>query len=149
MLGGVAIPHSSGLIGHSDADVLLHAVIDAILGALGLGDVGEWFPDTDQAFKDCDSRELLRKVVEQALHPRGRIVNLDCTIFAEAPKLSPFKPAIRDSLAELVGVARDRVNVKAKTGEKVGPIGRQEALGAEVAVLVELWESADANSKSD
>lgn len=139
-LGGVCIPYSMGLVGHSDADVLLHAVTDAILGALGKGDIGEWFPDTDPANKDIDSRVLLRAVLDQALGDGDRLMNLDCIVFAEAPKLGPYKAAIRQSLADLLRLPVTRINVKAKTGEKVGPIGRGEALSAEAVVLVEVAE---------
>lgn len=136
-IGGVDIPHTSGLVGHSDADVLLHALTDAILGAVGAGDIGEWFPDTDPANKDIDSAKLLRAVLTQIGQKPIQILNVDCTIFAEAPKLSPYKLAIRESLASLLELQLSRVNVKAKTGEKVGPIGRQEAIAAEATVL--LW----------
>ena len=135
-LGGVAIPYDHGLIGHSDADVLLHAVTDALLGACGRGDIGEWFPNDADVNKDRDSAELLREVLHRALPAGARVVNLDCIVFAEAPKLSPYKGAIRNRLAELLGVTPDRVGVKAKTGEAVGPIGRREAISAEAVVLL-------------
>lgn len=140
LIGGVTIPHSTGLIGHSDADVLLHALTDAILGALAEGDIGEWFPDTAAENKDRDSAEMLRMVLSKARGGKFRIVNIDCTIFAQRPKLSPYKTAIRESVAALVGLPVDRVGVKAKTGEHVGPIGREEAIDAEVAVLLEVME---------
>lgn len=136
-LGGLTIPHESGLVGHSDADVLLHAITDAILGAGGAGDIGELFPDTDPANKDKDSAEMLAAARDKALGATGRVVNLDCTVFAEAPKLSVHKPALRESIARLLGVRPEQVSVKAKTGERVGPIGRKEAIGAEAIVLVE------------
>ena len=136
-LGGVTIPYDMGLIGHSDADVLLHAVTDAILGACGRGDIGEWFPNDAEVNKDRDSAELLREVLHRALPKGAKIVNVDCIVFAEAPKLSPHKGAIRARLAELLGVPPDRVGVKAKTGEAVGPIGRKEAMSAEAVVLVD------------
>ena len=129
-----------GLIGHSDADVLLHAVTDALLGAVGRGDIGEWFPDVDPAHKDADSAALLRQVRDQAMPPKARILNLDCIIFAESPKLSPHKAAIARSIAGLLDVPVDRVNVKAKTGEAVGPVGRREAICAEAVVLVDLGD---------
>jgi 2-C-methyl-D-erythritol 2,4-cyclodiphosphate synthase len=136
-LGGVEIPGSPGLVGHSDADALLHAVTDAVLGAAGLGDIGEHFPDTDPANKNADSAVLLTKAL--ALLPAGtRVVNLDCIVHAERPKLSAYKAAIRDRLAELLGVPAARVNVKAKTGERVGPVGRGEALQAEAVALLEI-----------
>ena len=136
-LGGVTIPYEMGLVGLSDADVLLHAVTDAILGASGRGDIGEWFPNDSDVNKDRDSADLLREVLHRAMPKGAKIVNVDCIVFAEAPKLSPHKGAIRARLAELLGVPPDRVGVKAKTGESVGPIGRKEAMSAEAVVLVE------------
>lgn len=137
-IGGLDIPHTSGLIGHSDADVLLHAITDAILGALGKGDIGEWFPDTDPAHRDADSAVLLQRVLQGAMPAGATIVNLDCTIFAQAPKLSPHKPALTRSVAAILGIPAERVNIKAKTGEHVGPIGRGEAISADAIVLVDL-----------
>ena len=149
LLGGVVVPHATGLVGHSDADVLLHAVTDALLGALGKGDIGEWFPDTDPANKDRDSRVMLRMVVEQAIRPNWTIVNLDCIVFAQVPKLSPYKAEIERSVAAVLGIEPERVNVKAKTGEKVGPIGRCEALSAEVIVLLEKKENGEQKTHSE
>jgi 2-C-methyl-D-erythritol 2,4-cyclodiphosphate synthase len=137
VLGGVAVEHDRGLDGHSDADVLLHAITDAILGAAGLGDIGELFPDTDATYKDADSAELLKAAFERVYDLGWRVVNLDCTIAAERPKLSRYKPAIRDRVAELLQVRSDVVNIKAKTGEKVGPVGREEAMTAEAIVLLQ------------
>jgi 2-C-methyl-D-erythritol 2,4-cyclodiphosphate synthase len=137
VLGGVAVEHDRGLDGHSDADVLLHAVTDAILGAAGLGDIGELFPDTDATYKDADSAELLKAALGRVHDLGWRVGNLDCTIAAERPKLSRYKPAIRDRIAELLQVTSDVVNVKAKTGEKVGPVGREEAMTAEAIVLLQ------------
>ena len=137
ILGGVSIPSSRGLIGHSDADVVLHAVTDALLGAAGLGDIGDLYPDTDSRWKDADSRLFLTETLAK-LNPSGwRVVNLDVTIFAQEPKLGPIKGAIRESLAKLLGVSVDAVNVKAKTGERVGHIGRGEAIGCHAVVLIE------------
>ncbi len=136
ILGGVTIPSDFGLDGHSDADVLLHAVTDAILGAAGLGDIGEWFPDTSAEFAGADSGELLGRVGEEITALAWSVVNLDCIIFAERPKLSAHKPAITESLATLLGVDPAVVNVKAKTGERVGPIGRGEAISAQAIVLL-------------
>ncbi len=136
ILGGVTIPYGQGLDGHSDADVLLHAVTDAILGALALGDIGEWFPNTDPQWSNADSTIFLRAALNEATQRGWRIANLDCTIHAERPKLSPHKPTIAARVAELLGVAINQVNVKAKTGEKVGPIGRQEAIDADAVVLL-------------
>lgn len=142
-LGGVAIPHSQGLVGHSDADVLLHAVIDALLGALGEGDIGDWFPDSAPENAGRDSRDMLRRVLTvdrtSASRPAPlRILNLDCTVFLQAPKLSAYKVAIRDSLAELLSIDPAFVNVKAKTGEHVGAVGREEAVDAQAVVLIEV-----------
>jgi len=132
----VPIEFDRGLAGHSDADVLLHAVTDALLGAVGLGDIGHWFPDTEAQWKDADSAELLRTTVGEVKSRGWRIVNLDCTISAERPKLAPYKPQIRSRLAELLDTGTDAVNVKAKTGEQVGPVGRGEAIAADAVVLL-------------
>lgn len=137
VLGGVPIEHDHGLDGHSDADVLLHAITDAILGAAGLGDIGEMFPDTDPAHKGADSAELLKVALKHVNHLGWRVANLDCTVAAERPKLSRYKPVIRERIAEILQVGPDAVNVKAKTGEKVGPVGREEAMTAEAAVLLQ------------
>ncbi len=136
VLGGVAIENPVGPVGHSDADVLLHALVDALLGAAGLGDIGEWFPDTDPKFAGADSTTLLAETLAEVRTRGWHVVNLDCTIFAERPKLTPHKSEIRRRLAELMEVAAETVNVKAKTGEKVGPIGRGEAIAADVVVLL-------------
>ena len=136
-LGGVEIPHDRGLVGHSDADVLLHAVTDALLGAAGLGDIGEMFPDTDAANRGRDSAEMLTQVVERVRAAGYRVVNVDSIVFAQEPKLSPFKDAIRHRLAELLDLEIDRVSVKAKTGEGVDAVGRLEAMMAQAVVLLE------------
>ncbi len=136
VIGGVVVPHDVGPVAHSDGDVLLHALTDALLGALALGDIGEWFPDTDPQFAGADSAVLLKNVVERITSDGWTIGNVDCTVHAQRPKLSPFKPAIARRVAELLGLPVDRVNVKAKTGEKVGPVGREECLSADVVVLV-------------
>lgn len=136
ILGGVPIEFERGLDGHSDADVLLHAVTDALLGAAGLGDIGQWFPDTDPQWKGADSSALLAKIVD-AISRRGwAVVNLDCTISAERPKLQPYKSQIRQRLAELLAIEPDMVNVKANTGEQVGPVGRGEAITADAVILI-------------
>jgi 2-C-methyl-D-erythritol 2,4-cyclodiphosphate synthase len=137
ILGGVRIEHSRGLIGHSDADVVLHAVADALLGAAALGDIGEHYPDTDPRWRGLDSGLLLTQVVDRVAAAGWRTVNCDLTIHAQEPKLGPHKPAVRDNLARLLGVDPSAVNVKAKTGEHVGPIGRAEAIACEAVVLVE------------
>lgn len=137
ILGGVSIPHTLGLVGHSDADAVLHAVTDAMLGAAGLGDIGDAYPDTDPRFAGADSRLFLHETLAKLNQLGWRVVNLDVTIFAQEPKLGPVKAAIRDSLAHMLSVKTDRVNVKAKTGEKVGHIGRCEAIATHAVVLLE------------
>ena len=138
IIGGVQIPHEKGLAGHSDADVLIHAVCDALLGAAGLGDIGKHFPDSDARFKDIDSRKLLREVA-RLLKERGlKAANVDATIIAQAPKMAPHIPAMRANLAADLGIAPDAVNVKATTTDKLGFVGRGEGIAAEaVAMLAE------------
>jgi len=136
-LGGVTIPHQRQLVGHSDADVLLHAVTDALLGAAALGDIGEMFPDTDPTNRGRDSAEMLSAALARVRATGFRVVNLDCILFAQRPKLTPYKPAIRQRIAELLEIDIAAVSVKAKTGELVGPIGREEAISAECIVLLE------------
>jgi 2-C-methyl-D-erythritol 2,4-cyclodiphosphate synthase len=137
VLGGVRIEHERGLLGHSDADVVLHAVADAVLGAAALGDIGEMFPDTDPRWAGLEGGVLLRAVVDRAAGAGWRLVNCDVTVHAQQPKLSPHKPALRASLSRLLDLPADAVNVKAKTGEHVGPIGRGEAISCEAVVLLE------------
>jgi 2-C-methyl-D-erythritol 2,4-cyclodiphosphate synthase len=137
ILGGVRVEHSRGLIGHSDADVVLHALTDALLGAAGLGDIGDAYPDTDPRYTDCDSRLFVTDTLQRLRDKAYRVVNVDCTIFAEEPKLGPIKATIREHLAQMLSLPFDAVNVKAKTGEKVGAIGRAEAIGCQVIVLIE------------
>ena len=137
ILGGVIIPHAKGLVGHSDADAVLHAVTDALLGAAALGDIGDAYPDTDPKWKGADSRDFLKETIAKLNQLGWKPVNVDVTIFAEEPKLGPVKSAIKSSLAHLLGVPADCVNVKAKTGEKVGHIGRGEAIGCHAVVLIE------------
>ncbi|MBX9583279.1 MAG: 2-C-methyl-D-erythritol 2,4-cyclodiphosphate synthase [Gemmataceae bacterium] len=137
VLGGVEVPHPKGLAGHSDADVVLHAVTDALLGAAGLGDIGDLYPDTDPAHKDADSRVFLAGALDRLSAAGWRVANLDVTVFAQEPKLGPVKALIRANLAALLGVPPDAVSVKAKTGEKVGHIGRAEALGCHAVVLIQ------------
>ncbi len=136
ILGGVSIAFDHHLVGHSDADVLLHAVTDALLGAAGLGDIGEQFPDDDPLNKDRDSAEMLCLVRQRVVRAGFRIHNVDCTVFAERPKLAPHKPAIRQRIAGLLEVTPEQVNVKAKTGELVGPVGRREAIVAQAIALI-------------
>lgn len=137
ILGGVRIEHTRGLVGHSDADVVLHAVTDALLGAAGLGDIGDAYPDNDPVNKDADSARFLIDTIAKLAGLGWRVGNLDLTIFAQQPKLGPVKAAIRDNIARLLNVAPDVVNVKAKTGELVGHIGRGEAIGCHAIVLIE------------
>ena len=138
ILGGVRIEHPLGLLGHSDADVVMHAAADALLGAAGLGDIGEHFPDTDPKWKGLDGSTLLAEVVRLVADRGGRPINLDVTVHAQAPKLLSYKKTIRANLAGLLKVPESAVNVKAKTGEHVGPIGRGEAIACEAAALIEL-----------
>ena len=137
ILGGVRIPHHYGLAGHSDADVVLHALTDALLGAAALGDIGDQYPDTDPAYKDCDSSVFVRETVTRLNRAGWKVFNIDVIIFAQQPKLGPVKAEIRDHLADMLGLDVDAVNVKAKTGEHVGTIGRMEAISAQVVALIE------------
>jgi 2-C-methyl-D-erythritol 2,4-cyclodiphosphate synthase len=130
VIGGVQIPHERGPDGHSDGDVLAHAVIDALLGAAGLGDIGEHFPDTDERWRDADSIELLESVVAMLVAAGLTIVNVDCTLVLEEPKIAPHRAAIRGRLAGALGLQASRVNVKASTGERVGFVGRGEGVAA-------------------
>ena len=136
ILGGVDIPHDLGLAGHSDADVLLHAICDALLGAAGLGDIGRHFPDTDAAFAGIDSRILLRRVAEQLKSRGWRVGNVDATIIAQAPKMAPHIARMTAHIADDLGIAIDRVNVKATTTEKLGYTGRGEGIAAEAVCLI-------------
>jgi 2-C-methyl-D-erythritol 2,4-cyclodiphosphate synthase len=140
LLGGVRVEHPRGLAGHSDADVVLHAVTDALLGAAGLGDIGDAYPDTDPAHRGRDSADFLRDTLGRLSQGHWRVVNVDVIIFAQEPRLGPVKAAIRARLAELLGVAVERVNVKAKTGERVGHIGRAEAIDCQAVALIEREE---------
>jgi 2-C-methyl-D-erythritol 2,4-cyclodiphosphate synthase len=135
-LGGIDVPHDQGAFGHSDADVLLHALTDALLGACALGDIGELFPDTDPANRGRDSADMLSVAYQRVQAAGYRIVNVDCIVFAQRPKLSPYKETIRQRLASLLSLPTDCVGLKAKTGEAVGPVGRQEAIMAECVVLL-------------
>jgi 2-C-methyl-D-erythritol 2,4-cyclodiphosphate synthase len=137
VLGGVSIDHPLGLFGHSDADVVCHAVADALMGAAGLGDIGELFPDTDPQWRGLDSTRLLAEVVDRIEQTGWRAVNCDVIIHAQEPKLGVHKPSIRANLSRLLRVELSCVNVKAKTGEHVGPIGRGEAIACHAVVLLE------------
>lgn len=136
ILGGVTIPHATGLLGHSDADVLLHAITDAILGAAGLGDIGRLFPDSDERWKGADSRVLLRGAVAAVRSAGWRVGNVDCTVIAQAPRIAPHVAAMRDNIAADLGIAADCVNVKGKTTERLGFVGRGEGIAAEAIVLL-------------
>jgi 2-C-methyl-D-erythritol 2,4-cyclodiphosphate synthase len=137
ILGGVTIPHTHGLAGHSDADVLLHAVADALLGALALGDLGHWFAPDDPRYAGADSAGLLAQVVAQVSARGWRTANLDCTLIAERPRLASHVPAMRQRLAQILGVAPDCVSVKATTTETLGFTGRGEGIAAQAVVLLE------------
>jgi 2-C-methyl-D-erythritol 2,4-cyclodiphosphate synthase len=137
LLGGVRVEHPRGLVGHSDADVVLHALTDALLGAAGLGDIGDLYPDTDPAHRGQDSAVFVRGALERLRERGWRVVNLDVTVFAQEPKLGPVKADIRASLSRLLGLPAAAVNVKAKTGERVGHIGRAEAMACQAVALID------------
>jgi 2-C-methyl-D-erythritol 2,4-cyclodiphosphate synthase len=136
MIGGVDIPYEKGLEGHSDADVLLHAITDALLGAAGLGDIGRHFPDTDPKYRGADSRLLLREAANKVRAAGYAVGNVDCTIIAQAPKMAPHIPAMVERIASDIGVRASEVNVKAKTTEHLGFAGRGEGIAAEAVVLL-------------
>jgi 2-C-methyl-D-erythritol 2,4-cyclodiphosphate synthase len=137
VLGGVTIPHSHGLLGHSDADALLHAITDALLGAAALGDIGSHFPDTDERFRGADSLRLLQAAA-QAVHAQGyTIVNIDSTVIAQAPRLAPHIEAMRQRISAALGLVESAVNVKAKTAEKMGPVGEGLAIEARAVCLLQ------------
>lgn len=138
IVGGVSIPYDKGLAGHSDADVLLHALCDALLGAAALGDIGRHFPDTDPAYRAADSRWLLREVAALLEKNHFQVVNVDTTIIAQAPRMAPHIPAMVANIAADLAIARERVNVKAKTTEKLGFAGRGEGMAAEAIAMIEL-----------
>ena len=136
ILGGVEVPYHLGLLGHSDADVLLHAITDALLGAAALGDIGSHFPDTDAQFRGADSAVLLAEAARRVLALGWQIGNVDSTVIAQAPKLAPHMPAIKARIAQVLGLQADQVNVKAKTAEKMGPVGQGAAMEARAVVLL-------------
>jgi 2-C-methyl-D-erythritol 2,4-cyclodiphosphate synthase len=138
VLGGVTIPHTHGLLGHSDADALLHAITDALLGAAGLGDIGRHFPDTDERFRGADSQALLAEAARRVRHAGYEVVNVDSTIVAQAPKMAPHIPAMCERIAQALGLEPGRVNVKAKTAEKMGPVGEGKAIEARAICLLTL-----------
>ena len=137
VIGGVVIEHDRAAIGHSDADVLLHAITDALLGAAALGDIGEMFPDSDPANEGRDSADMLRAAHARVAAAGWRVVNLDCVIFAQRPKILPHRSRIRERIAAILGIDPDSVGLKAKTGEGVGPIGEELAIAAECVALIE------------
>ncbi len=136
IIGGVDIPHKTGLLGHSDADVLLHAITDALFGAAALGDIGRHFPDTDPQFKGADSRTLLREAAKRIAAAGYQIGNIDATIIAQAPKMAPYIPTMIKNISSDLGLDPDQVNVKAKTNEKLGYLGREEGIAADAAALL-------------
>ena len=137
VIGGVDIPHDRGLQGHSDADVLLHAICDALLGAAGLGDIGQHYPDSDAAFRDIDSRALLRDVAGKLKKSNLKILNVDATVIAQAPRIAPYKARMVGNIAADLGIAPAAVNVKATTTEQLGFTGRGEGIAAQAVVLLE------------
>jgi len=137
VLGGVTIPHTHGLLGHSDADALLHAITDALLGGAGLGDIGRHFPDTDAQFKGADSHVLLVEAMRRVRDAGFDVINVDSTIVAQAPKMAPHIPAMRERIAAALGIDVGRVNVKAKTAEKMGPVGEGRAIEARAVCLLQ------------
>lgn len=137
ILGGVRIPHKHGLVAHSDGDVLLHALTDAVLGALGQGDIGQHFPDNDPSFSGADSAQLLRHVWSPAHAAGWQVANVDLTVIGERPKVGPFRAAIKESVAHILECSEERVNIKATTTEKLGFTGRGEGLAAQVVVLLQ------------
>jgi 2-C-methyl-D-erythritol 2,4-cyclodiphosphate synthase len=136
ILGGVEIPYSKGLLGHSDADALLHAITDALFGAAGMGDIGTHFPDTDLQFKGADSAALLAEAARRVRANGFEIGNVDSTIIAQAPKLMAYKPLMRERIAAVLGVGVEQVNIKAKTAEKMGPVGEGSAIEARAVALI-------------
>ena len=140
VLGGVTIPHTHGLLGHSDADALLHAITDALLGAAGLGDIGQHFPDTDERFKGADSVTLLQAAAQRVRDAGYQVVNIDSTIIAQAPKMAPHIGAMRSRIAAALGLVEDAVNVKAKTAEKMGPVGEGRAIETRAVCLLQRLE---------
>jgi 2-C-methyl-D-erythritol 2,4-cyclodiphosphate synthase len=137
LIGGIHVPHTLGLLGHSDADVLLHAIIDALLGAMALGDIGQHFPDTDVRWKNADSKKLLLHVSQEMHSRKWKIMNIDATVVAQAPKLSGFIPQMCQQIASLLNLEVSQVNVKAKTAEKLGPVGQGLSIEAQAVVLLQ------------
>jgi len=136
VIGGVTIPHPVGLLGHSDADVLLHAITDALLGAAALGDIGAHFPDTDPVFRGADSLRLLAEAVRRVRQEGWQVGNIDCTVVAQAPRMAPHREAMRKAIARALGIEPGQVNVKAKTAEKLGPVGQGQSIEAHAISLI-------------
>ena len=136
ILGGVEIPYERGLMGHSDADVLLHAITDALLGAAALGDIGTHFPDTDEQFRGADSMVLITEALRRVRERGFDVGNIDCTVIAQAPKLMPWIPLMRRNIAQALAISVDQINVKAKTAEKMGPVGEGKAMEARAMALL-------------
>lgn len=143
IIGGVEIPHEKGLLGHSDADVLLHTIADAILGAIGEGDIGKHFPDTDPAFKDADSQVLLQHVWKLVEKKGYKLGNIDCTVIAQVPKMAPHIEAIRTNVARLLDADPTQINIKATTTEQLGFTGRKEGIAAQAVVLLQISNGND------
>lgn len=137
ILGGELIPFDKGLDGHSDADVLIHAIMDALLGSLALGDIGKWFPDNDCKFKDADSIELLKQIINSQQLSNWKLLNLDCTIIAQEPKLAKFIPAMKENISSAFKTSTNNISVKATTTEKLGTCGRGEGIAAMAVILLE------------
>ena len=137
VIGGVQIPFALGLLGHSDADVLLHSIIDALLGAMALGDIGKHFPDTDMQWKNADSKKLLLQVKEEMLSRRWEIMNIDATVIAQAPKLASHIPDMCKQIADILGLDISQINIKAKTAEKLGPVGQGMSVEAQAVALIQ------------
>ena len=136
-LGGIDIPHDREAVGHSDGDMLLHAVVDALLGAAALGDIGQMFPDTDPENRGRDSAEMVTAALDAVATLGWQIVNIDCIVFAQRPKLLPHRQTIRQRVADILGIEVERVGLQAKTGEGIGPVGREEAIAAQCVALLE------------
>lgn len=137
IIGGVKIPHEKGLSGHSDADVLVHAIMDAIIGALALGDIGHWFPDTDPAYRNADSLQMLKTIILDKRLEHWKVINVDSTIIAQKPKLAPFILQMRKNIAQILEIAPEFVSIKATTSEKLGFCGREEGIAAMAVVLMQ------------
>jgi 2-C-methyl-D-erythritol 2,4-cyclodiphosphate synthase len=146
VLGGVETPSAKGAVGHSDADVVMHALTDALLGAMALGDIGELFPDTDPAYKGADSRVFVEEALARTKGRGSRLINADIVIELETPKIGPFRERIRENVASVLNIPMDRVSIKAKTNEGVGPIGRGEAVGCQAVILLDDGTESDTGS---